>query len=166
VRTAGVSVMSFILGVLLALLLRPSVKEPPPPECPVPAPCPTCQGPPPPPAPVKRPAVAPRKSPPTPVAVAAPPEVALDEEAQRARLRSWFESNADRLADCVPKGAPMKRVLIEIKIEPEGAISDASLLGADLDPEAIGCVRDHIKSLKAPREMLRGRERLVVHLNL
>ncbi len=166
-RTAAVGLCTFVLGVLLALMLRPPPPEPPPPPaCPPPPPCPTC-------GPTVA-AAAPRRSPSPPAqpkrapeATRALPETRLDPDTYRDRLRSWFEASADGLADCLGKNEPLRRALIEIKIEPDGRITDADLLGAtDLSARATACVRDRVKALHAPREMLRGRETLVVHVNL
>jgi hypothetical protein len=153
-----------VLGVLLTLMARTEPPKELPPEkvCPPPSPCPVCGG-----APAKsapRGAPIANRKPPT----ARPlPELQSDPEGHRERLRSWFESSSDRLADCVAKGEQRRRLLLQMKIEPDGEITDAAILGADdLPPRTGACVKERVTAMRAPRDELRGRETLVVYVNL
>jgi len=166
-RTVAVGVVCFVLGVVLALFLRPEKAPPPAPECPAAPPCPVCPEPtqasaahPAPPRPATRPQRRPRPEVPLPA-------VADDAEAHRERLRDWFEMHSRDLLECVSRGDPRRKVLLQMSIEPDGRIADASLVGADdLRPDARACVVEHVRALRVPKEELRGRETLVVHVTL
>jgi hypothetical protein len=167
-RTFSVGVLCFILGVMLALMLRTTPEPPPPPVCPSAQPSPSCT------SPATVAVTAARKRPSTPRAKKeepAPltplPELAEELDARRDRLRSWFAEHGQGLTGCRAESEPRRRLLVQMKIEPDGTIADAALLGsADLPPATGTCVTKQIRTLTVPSEYLRGRETLLIHISL
>ena len=77
------------------------------------------------------------------------------------------EEYARELLGCVEQGEPRRRVLVKMSIEPDGAVSDVTLLGADqLAEKGRHCIRTRVMAMHAPKEELRGQETLLVHLSL
>jgi hypothetical protein len=162
-RTIAVGVLCLILGALLALMWK-DTPAPTPLACPE---CPSC-------APTVAVAAHDRVTRPrarTPAKKSAsddkPLPLAVDTDAHKERLRDWFADHAASLVECVQKGEPRRRLLVRMKIEPDGSIVDATILGADdLRPDSASCVQKRVTQIRMPKEDLRGRETLLVYVNL
>jgi hypothetical protein len=167
VKAVASGILCFILGVLLALLWRPA---PPPPPLPVAAPvCSPCPGcgemshlhpqlarPPRPPRATKK------DAPPTPL-----PELAEEQDARRDALREWFAAHGQALTSCRGDGEPRKKLLMQMKLEPDGSIAEALPIGAaDLSAQTAACVVAKLRELRVPPDLLRGRETALIHLGL
>lgn len=168
-RSVVVGALCLLLGILGTLVVtwptpRPPevVVCPPVPPCEACPPCPPPVGgkgaahpPPPPHVPARQPSIAPL------------PAEPADPDLHRERLRTWFQGQASQLASCFSQADPRRRVLVEMTLEADGTVTGASLLGAtDLPRPIADCLVAGIKAMKAPREELRGRETLVVHVSL
>jgi hypothetical protein len=103
-----------------------------------------------------------RDPPPTPL-----PDLAAEEEARRDALREWFAAHAQALTSCRGDGEPRKKILMQMKLEPDGSIADATPIGAaDLAAPTIACVVARVRELHVPPDLLRGRETALIHLGL
>ena len=161
-KTLVACLLGFILGILLMLMLRTEKPQPVATVCPSPEPCPTCNV-------VSRKTHAParpKKAEPPP-ADRPLPELADDTDAHRERLRDWFAEHGQGLTVCRPDGEPRRQLLMQMKIETDGVIADAALLGAaDLPQATAACVMKKVRELRVPVDHLRGRETVLIHLAL
>jgi hypothetical protein len=163
VKATVSGILCFILGVLLTLLWRPAPPLPPPPAPPPACACPVCPScgevarrPP-------RPQPRPKKDPPTTPL----PDLTEEEDARREALRDWFAAHAQALTACRGDGEPRKKVLMQMKLEPDGSIAEATPIGAaDLAASTAACVVAKVRELRVPPDLLRGRETALIHLGL
>jgi hypothetical protein len=56
---------------------------------------------------------------------------------------------------------------MQMKLEPDGSIADASPIGAaDLPAATASCVVAKVRELRVPPDLLRGRETALIHLGI
>src|SRR5262249_47472766 len=159
-----IGVVCLLIGILATLVATfPSPRAPEVVVCPAPPPCEACPACP---APTGGGKAAP---PPHTIVVTRPqrkdlqpsqlPAEVRDPDAHRDRLRAWFESHSKSLTSCFKEEDPRRRVLIEMKLEADGTVVAATLLGAtDLPKTTAQCVESGVMAMRAPKEELRGRE--------